>query len=96
MSDTRGQHTNGKDARGTREKKDPGSGKKAAAGASGRGSDNTGAGSGGRGGHRRRRGQPPEGSATPGGHGSDRRARATLGGAASEHAGAAPRTRLYA
>jgi hypothetical protein len=45
----------------TNEKKDAGKLPKAHAGASGPGTDNTSAGSGGRGGHRRRAGGPPEG-----------------------------------
>ncbi len=54
MSDTKGQHTNEKVARKIHEKKDEGKKPKAHAGASGPGTDNTQAGSGGRGGHRRR------------------------------------------
>lgn len=54
MSDTKGQHTNIKEARKTWEKKDIGHPPKAHAGASGPGTDNTQAGSGKRGGHRRR------------------------------------------
>jgi hypothetical protein len=61
MSDTKGQHTNEKEARSTQEKKDEGKAPKAHAGASDEGADNTSAGSGGRGGHRKREGGPPEG-----------------------------------
>jgi len=61
MSDTKGQHTNEQSTRSTDEKKDEGKPPKAHAGASGEGTDNTSAGSGGRGGHRRREGGPPEG-----------------------------------
>lgn len=61
MADTKGQHTNEKEERSTDEKKDEGHLPKAHAGASGPGTDNTSAGSGGRGGHRRREGGPPEG-----------------------------------
>lgn len=64
MSDTKGQHTNEKEDRTTQEKKDEGQPPKAHAGASGPGTDNTSAGSGGRGdgSHRKREGGPPEGS----------------------------------
>jgi hypothetical protein len=61
MSDTKGQHTNVKEARRTREKKDAGQKPRAHAGASGEGTDNTSAGSGRRSGRRRRKGGPPEG-----------------------------------
>jgi len=62
MSDLHGQHTNEHEARKTVEKKDEGKDPKAHAGASGPGTDNTEAGSGGRGGqHHRRKGGPPEG-----------------------------------
>jgi hypothetical protein len=61
MSDTKGQHTNEKEARRADEKKDEGKPPKARAGASGEGTDDTQAGSGGRGGHRKREGGPPEG-----------------------------------
>jgi len=61
MSDTKGQHTNEKEARKVTEKKDEGKEPKARAGASGKGTGNPSAGSGGRGGHRRREGGPPEG-----------------------------------
>jgi len=60
MSDTKGQHTNQKEARKTAEKKDAGKKPKAHAGFSGPATDNTQAGSGGRGGHRRRQGGLPE------------------------------------
>jgi len=61
MADTKGQHTNEKEAQRVDEKKDEGKAPKAKAGASGEGTDNTSAGSGGRGGHRKREGGPPEG-----------------------------------
>jgi hypothetical protein len=61
MADTKGQHTNEKVAQQTDEKKDEGKEPRATAGASGAGTDNTTAGSGGRGGHRRRASGPPEG-----------------------------------
>lgn len=61
MSDTKGQHTNEKEIRSTWEKKDAGRLPKAHAGASDPGTDNTTAGPGGRGGHRRRKGGRPEG-----------------------------------
>ena len=61
MSDTKGQHTNEKEDQKTDEKKDEGQEPKAHAGASGPGTDNTSAGSGGRGGHRKREGGRPEG-----------------------------------
>jgi hypothetical protein len=60
MSDTKGQHTNMKESQPTSEKKDVDKQPKARAGASGPGTDNTSAGSGGRGGHRRR-GGPQQG-----------------------------------
>jgi len=61
MSDTKGQHTNETATRRADEKKDEGKEPKASAGASGPGTDNTSAGSGGRGGHRRRESDPGEG-----------------------------------
>jgi len=61
MSDTKGQHTNAKEAQRTAEKKDEGKPPKAHAGTSGPGTDNTSAGSGSRGGHRKRQGGRPEG-----------------------------------
>jgi hypothetical protein len=61
MPDTKGQHTNEKETRSTEEKKDEGQEPKAHAGASGEGTDNTSAGSGDRGGHRKREGGTPEG-----------------------------------
>lgn len=61
MSDTKGQFTREKEEHSTKEKKDEGKEPKAHAGASGPGTDNTSAGSGNRGGHRRREGGPPEG-----------------------------------
>ncbi|MBY0230035.1 MAG: NAD(P)/FAD-dependent oxidoreductase [Gemmataceae bacterium] len=64
MSDTKGQHTNEREANTTEEKKDEGQGEKAHAGASGPGTDNTSAGSGGRGGHRKRKGGKPDGEAS--------------------------------
>ena len=51
VSDTKGQHTNEKEQQKTEEKKDEGKEPKAHAGASGEGTDNTSAGSGGRGGY---------------------------------------------
>ena len=48
MSDTKGQRTNEKETQKTQEKKDEGKEPKAHAGASGEGTDNTSAGSGGR------------------------------------------------
>jgi hypothetical protein len=60
MSDAHGQQTNKKEARKIHEKKDEGKPPKAHAGSSGPGTDNTTAGSGGRGGHRRRHGGRPE------------------------------------
>jgi hypothetical protein len=60
MSDTKGQHTNEKETRSTQEKKDEGKEPGAHAGASGEGTDNTSAGSGDRGGHRRRESGLPE------------------------------------
>jgi len=61
MSDLKGQHTNEKEAQKAPEKKDEGKPPKAKAGTSGPGSDNTSAGSGDRGGHRRRQGGTPDG-----------------------------------
>ncbi len=61
MSDTKGQQTNKQATQSTQDKKDEGRPPKAHACASGEGADNTSAGSGGRGGHRRREGGPPEG-----------------------------------
>jgi len=61
MSDKKGQQANEQDPPKVDEKKDEGKEAKAHAGASGPGTDNTSAGSGGRGGHRRRQGGPPEG-----------------------------------
>jgi len=60
MSDTKGQHTNEKEDLNVREKKDEGHPPKAHAGTSGPGTDNTSAGSGGRGGHRKREGGTPD------------------------------------
>jgi hypothetical protein len=54
VSDTKGQHTNEKETQKVDEKKDEGKGPKAKAGTGGPEADNTSAGSGGRGGHRRR------------------------------------------
>jgi hypothetical protein len=61
VADTKGQHTNEKEAQKVDEKKDEGQEPKAEAGASGEGTDNTSAGSGRRGGRRERKGGPPEG-----------------------------------
>jgi len=61
MSDTKGQRTNQHETTNTEEKKDEGHKPKAHAGAGGPGTDNSSAGSGQRGGRRKRAGGPPEG-----------------------------------